>query len=48
MAYFRNTYAVDKGLNPWGWGGGDNMSFILPCFDPQICCSLYWKINNVL
>ena len=19
-----------------------------PCFDPQICCFLFWKINNVL
>ena len=51
---------IDKGINPGGMGGcipshvltwGDNMSFIPtppPCFDPQICCFLFLKINNVL
>ena len=50
---------LTKGVNPGGGDRGDvsppcfdmgGITCLLspPCFDPQICCFLAWKINNIL
>ena len=51
--------AGSKGVNPGGdrgdvsppcfdMGGITCLLSPPPCFDPQICCFLAWKINNIL